>query len=60
VIQRRPLLFAGLALTTFLVVCGGCGGGQEPDKPATLTPEVEKEILEKANAASQSEAGQPK
>jgi len=51
----RHLLFTILMFT----LCGimSCGGGTEPDVPATLTPEQEQEILDHVEKAAAEEEG---
>ncbi len=47
------LAFLVLAMPGFV----GCGGGVEPDVPATLTPEKEQEILDQVEGTAAGEAG---
>ena len=49
----RPYLFLILTVVCLL----GCGGGAEPDVPATLTPDQEQEILDQVEGAAAEEEG---
>jgi len=55
----RLRAFSPLLLAIVIVAgsCVGCGGGVEPDVPATLTPEKEQEILEQVEGTASQEQG---
>jgi len=51
----RRLLAPPLLIAMFCLL--GCGGGAEPDVPATLTPDQEQEILDQVEGAASEEEG---
>ena len=46
-----------LSTLMIAVAAVGCGGGAEPDVPATLTPQQEQEILDQVEGTAAEEEG---